>query len=252
MRRNHIPPPVQAKLDTFERTVERLTKQLAATQAAIDGARQRLSGGFQKDSEYHDLRASLAKLVTNKPLFESKLDSAQYTLRTCRAFLAALPDDAVLTPVAAKPNGLDLATVHSRINDAEDEIKRLRAVPTPSADIEHRIRAYVSALCRPKISGIGTGQQLQVHWPDGEVIAVLALLLPDQMVNALMKEIERQSNAPMPLAERKKRIGELTAEIDALQRQSLSLGAETSDLPPEVILGVRLARREETKRVNAA
>jgi hypothetical protein len=63
------------------------------------------------------------------------------------------------------------------------------------------------------------------------------------MVNALMKEIERQSNAPMPLPQRKQRIAQLQAEIDTLQRQSLALGADTSDLPPAVVLGVRVASR---------
>ena len=72
------------------------------------------------------------KLVADKPMFENKLDSAQYTLTNCRAFLDALPDDAVLEPVASvKPNGFDLDTVR-RIEDAEDEVKRLRAVPVPT------------------------------------------------------------------------------------------------------------------------
>jgi hypothetical protein len=176
-------------------------------------------------------------------MFASKLDSAQYTLKNCRAFLDALPDDAVLTPVASvKPNGLDLDTVWRRIEDAEDEVKRLRAVPVPSSDIEARVREYVAALARPQVSGIGTGQRLQVRWPD-DVIAVLALLLPDQMTNALLGEVERVSNLPMPLPQRKRRIAELQAEIDTLQRQALALGAGTSGLPPAVVLGVRVASR---------
>jgi septal ring factor EnvC (AmiA/AmiB activator) len=243
MRANHIPNQVQAKLDTFERTVEHLTQQLAKTQAAIAGVRQRLSGGFQKDQEYHDLRASLDQMVKDLPAIENKLDAARYTLTDARAFLDALPDDAVLTPVASvKPNGLDLDTVWRRIEDAEDEVKRLRAVPVPSSDIEERIREYVAALARPQVSGIGTGQRLQVRWPD-DVIAVLALLLPDQMTNALLKEIDRLANLPMPLPQRKRRMAELKAEIDASQRQSLLLGAGTSALPPAVVLGVRVASR---------
>jgi hypothetical protein len=176
-------------------------------------------------------------------MFESKLDSAQYTLKNCRAFLDALPDDAVLEAVASvKPNGIDLATVQRRIDDGKDEVERLRAVPVPSSDIEERIREYVAALARPQVSGIATGQQLQVRWPD-DVIAVLALLLPDQMVNALLGEVERVSNLPMPLPQRKRRIAELQAEIDTLQRQALALGAGTSGLPPAVVLGVRVASR---------
>jgi hypothetical protein len=249
VKRNHIPDHVQAKLDKFERTVAHLTQQVSRTQEAIDGARERLTGGFQKDSEYYDMRATLDKLIAHKPMFASKLDSAQYTLKNCRAFLDALPDDAVLTPVASvKPNGVDLDTVWRRIEGAEDEVKRLRAVPVPSSDIEERIREFVAALARPQLSGIGTGQRLQVRWPD-DVIAVLALLLPDQMTNALLKEIDRLANLPMPLPQRKRRIAELQAEIETLQRQALALGAGTSALLPAVVLGVRVA---ETKATRAA
>jgi hypothetical protein len=42
------------------------------------------------------------------------------------------------------------------------------------------------------------------------------------------------------------RIAELEAEIDALQRQALALGAEPSaDVPPWVLLGVKVAARRE-------
>ena len=57
------------------------------------------------------------------------------------------------------------------------------------------------------------------------------------------------ANDPMPLGERQKRIGELKGEIDTLQRQAFALGADTSDLPPDVMLGVRVIRREDVKRV---
>ena len=247
MKRNHIPNHVQAKLDKLTQQVEHLTKQVATTQAAITGARQRLSGGFQKDQEYRDLRASLDKLVADQPILENKLDCARYMLADARAFLDALPDDAVLTPVASvKPNGIDLDTVWRRIEDAEDEVKRLRAVPVPSSDIEARIGEYVNALARPKVTGIAAGQQLQVSWPDN-VIAVLALLLPDQMTNALLKEIDRLANLPMPLPQRKRRIAELQAETEELQRQALALGAGTSDLPPAVVLGVRIAEAKSSR-----
>jgi hypothetical protein len=42
------------------------------------------------------------------------------------------------------------------------------------------------------------------------------------------------------------RIAELDAEIDALQRQALALGAEpTAGVPPWVLLGVEIAARRE-------
>jgi len=60
---------------------------------------------------------------------------------------------------------------------------------------------------------------------------------------------DRLANLPMPLPQRKRRIAELQAEIDTLQRQALALGAGTSGLPPAVVLGVRVA---ETKATRAA
>ncbi len=45
------------------------------------------------------------------------------------------------------------------------ELEALRAAPTPSADIEQRICAYVEATARPTISGIGKGERLKVIWP---------------------------------------------------------------------------------------
>ena len=53
----------------------------------------------------------------------------------------------------------------------------------------------------------------------------------------------------MPLPQRKRRIAELQQEIDTLQRQALALGADSSTLPPAVVLGVRVA---ETKATCAA
>ena len=232
MKRNLIPNQVQSKLDTFERQVAHWAAQVSKAQEAIANARDRLSGGFEGDHEYNDLRATLDRLVEKDlPNAEAKLDDARYLLDDCKAFLAELPDDVTLELVkAVKPNGVDLHTVRRRIADAEEEIARLTAIPVPSSDIEGRIEQYVAALARPKVTGVATGQRLQVTWPT-DVIAVLALLLPNEMTKALMAEVERQANEHGALTERKKRIAELKAEVDTLQRQAFALG-DTSALPP--------------------
>jgi hypothetical protein len=41
----------------------------------------------------------------------------------------------------------------------------------------------------------------------------------------------------------------LKGEINTLQRQAFALSADTSDLPPDAMLGVRVIRREDVKRV---
>ena len=130
-----------------------------------------------------------------------------------------------------------------------DEVRQLRAVPVPSSDIEKQIKEYVAALARPRISGIASGQQLRVNWPN-DIPALWAMLQPDAMAAALMKEVDRHANLPLPLPERQKRISQLLAEVDTLQRRALALGADASTLPPAVVLGVKVVRREsQPKRV---
>jgi hypothetical protein len=64
------------------------------------------------------------------------------------------------------------------------------------------------------------------------------------MVEALMAEIARMTNGS--ITERKKRIAELETQVEQLQRQTLALGAEaTVDVPPQVVLGVKLTARRE-------
>ena len=116
------------------------------------------------------------------------------------------------------------------------------AVPIASPDIKRRVEQYVNSLGRPRVAGIGKDETLRVTWPgDGQVLPMmLAFFQRDAMVDALMREIENVADDPMPLAERKKRIAELEVEIEALQRQAFALGASTADLPPQVVLGVKV------------
>lgn len=248
MNQRDIPKAVRHKLLKFEQTVEHLTEKATRTKEAIDLARERLTGGFERDSDYDDVYSTLKKLVKDLPVIESKLAAARYTLETCEAWIDELPDNATLEMVKARPsNGADLDAARERIKKAEEEVEELRAVPVPSADIKERIKQYVSSQARPKIHGIAKGQ-LQVSWPSDNA-ALLAFLLPDAMTNALMREIDRLANTPMPLDQRKKRMAELRRLIDDLQRQALALGADAYALPPQVILGVKVPKREAAKKV---
>ena len=120
----------------------------------------------------------------------------------------------------------------AQLKDAEAELAALRAVPTPCADIEERVKGYVQEMARPTISGISDGERLRVSWPGSgwdsngprehraDILPMIALLHGDAMVDALMREVERIASDPVPLAERKKRIAKLEADMDALQRQA--------------------------------
>jgi hypothetical protein len=83
-----------------------------------------------------------------------------------RDFLDKLSDDAVLETVQVNANGHDLGPVQVRLKAAEDELKALRQVPTPSNDIDQRIEEYCTEMARPNISAIHKqGEKLEVTWP---------------------------------------------------------------------------------------
>jgi hypothetical protein len=247
MNQGNIPKTVRDTLLKFDQTVEHLTEQATRTKEAIDLARERLTGGFERDQQYRDVRATLDKLVKDLPAIEDKRDAAERMLERCQAWLDELPDDVTLEPVKVKLDGGDLASVKERIRNATDELETLSKVPTPSADIEQRVRKYVAGLGRPKVSGVGDGDQLQVSWPRDDATSLFAILEPEKMTKVILAEVERAANDPLPLDGRRKRIVQLKAEIDTLQRQAFALGANDYATPPEIILGVKV-RREAVKK----
>jgi hypothetical protein len=238
-----IPKAVRDKLARQRQAVEVLTEKLARMREAIAGARERLTGGFQRDSEYNDLMSTLRQLVADEPVLESKLYGAEHVLESCEEFISSLPSDVSLEVVKPAPsNGLDAAQLRARIKHAEDEIDTLAKVPTPARDIQQKIESYVKQLARPKLSGIADGESLRVSWPDE--LAVLALLHPDKMVEVLRTEVARLNNEPMPPPQRRRRIAELEQEIDGLQRVLLVADPSATGLPPAIVLGVKVVRRE--------
>jgi hypothetical protein len=194
----------------------------------------------------------LDRLLADQPRIERELELARHTLGSCQAWLKALPADVTLEMVKARPNtnGVDLDGLRERIQKAEDEIEQLRAVPVPRSDIEQCVKNYVANLATPQVRRIADGEPLQVTWP-GDTIAALAFLLPEQMTAALLKEIDCLANSPMSLQACKRRVAELKAEIDTLQRQALALGEDASSLPPEVVLGVKIMRQPMSRTMRA-
>jgi hypothetical protein len=128
------------------------------------------------------------------------------------------------------------------------------------------------ARARPTITGIDEGEKFKVIWPGAgfdsrgpredraDVLPLMALLCPDAMTAALMREVERMTNDPVPQAERKKRIAALEQEIEQLAYVEEALVAaaiaEGEDVhrspsaPPQAVLQVRVA--EATKSSRAA
>lgn len=252
MKRRNIPAPVLARLLSLEEAVQDLAQHVAKTEDGISAARKRLTGTFAQKGEYEDMRATLDQMVADLPLTERRCARTRYTLSRCKEFLGELPDDAVLEPVKVNANGHDLASVQTRLKAADDELKVLREVPTPSKDIEDRIERYCMEMARPKINAIDNeGGKLEVVWPDN-LISMLALFHGDAMAAVLKAEVDRMMNDPMPLEARRERMAELRREIDGLQRLAFALGANASDFPADVVLGVRVTRPKRVQHRETA
>jgi hypothetical protein len=241
MKRSSLTAPVLSRLLELDEQMQFLSRKIDDTERAIANARVRLTGGFQEQEEPNDLRKALDEMVADLPVMERRCVRTRHTVSRCKDFLDKLSDDAVLETVMVNVNGHDLGPVQVRLKAAENELKVLREVPTPSTDIGQRIKCYCTEMARPKIYGIDKqGGKLEVIWPENNLLSMLALFHGDAMAAALKAEVERMSNDPMPPEARRERIAELKREIDGLQRLAFALGADASDLPARVVLGVRV------------
>jgi hypothetical protein len=268
MNRSTLPAPVLSKLMELDEQVEDLTRKLANTEQGITDSRRRLSGSFRSEAEYDDLRAALKKMVDEQPALERRLHAAQSIRSRCKSWLDQLPPNTVMEQVATDVSGHDLADVRGKLEAAQAELAVLRAAPVPAPDIRQRIEDYVRGLSRPTITGVGKGEKLKVIWPGAgwdikgpiehraEVLPLMALLFPDAMTAALMGEVERMANDPVPMKERATRIAALTDEIEQLAyvEEALIAGAiadgedaeRRPGAPPQAVLGVRVV---EAKRI---
>ena len=262
--RTNTPAFVLEKLISLSDQAERLSEQLIRTEEGIASARQRLTGGM-KQSEYDDLRASLKQMTDDLPVLKRKCDNANAIYSRCRQWLDTLPANAVLEPVTTDVSGYgDLASVRTKIEATQTELKSLRGIPTSSADIEQRVRAYVQSMARPQISGIGAKEKLHIVWPGAgfgssgpredraDPLALMAFLFPDAMEKRLLDQIERETSGVIPIKERATRITELEAELERLSfAEEVLIAAAIADgdsvqrspsAPPEAVLGVKVVK----------
>jgi hypothetical protein len=254
MKYEQLPAPVLAKRLALEAAVEDLTQRVAKTQGGIEHARRRLTGGFQKDQEYRDLRETLDRMVADEPVLKMKLHAAQRTLSNAKSWLDSLPAGTVLEPVDVKVDGHTLEGTRAKIKALEAELAAARAAP--SADIEARLRAYVAGLAKPIITGVGKKEQLKIifggagfgpsgpHTDRAEALGLFAFLFPDAMVAALMNEIEQTSSNVCPdvLIEQ---IEQLAFLEEAQVAAAIANGEDVQrspSAPPAAVLGVRSRR----------
>jgi hypothetical protein len=273
--KDNIPASALDKLLRLSDAAEVLSEKVIAMEQGIASARQRLSGGM-KQTEFDDLRAGLDQMTKELPALKKRCNNAQAIYQKCRELVDTLPKGTVLEPVAIQVDGHDLSSVRTRLGAAQSELAALRAVPTASADIEQRIRAYVQSMARPTISGIAKGEKLKVIWPGAgfgpsgpredraDILSLMALLHGDKMVEALMTEIERTTSNVVPIKERASRIAALEAELaelayveEVLITAAIEEGVDvqrSANALPAAVLQVRVvkAKRDAPSTIKSA
>jgi hypothetical protein len=195
------------------------------------------------------LGETLDQLIADQPVLERKLGVAESRLSHCKQWLDALSDDLILEKAEVKLNGTgsDVTALSQQIENAEDELAVLRAVPVPSGDIKQRVQAYVAALGRSSVSGIDEGLKLEVNWPTSNAVSLLAILQPEKMCDVILAAIERVANTPLAAVERPARMAELRRRIVQMQHQEYALDPN-ADVGVEVLLGVKVVRRVPAKQ----
>jgi N-methylhydantoinase A/oxoprolinase/acetone carboxylase beta subunit len=266
-----LPAPILARLLRLDEQAELLADRVHRASENISTSRARLANGAagMPQREHDDLLVATRKAVDDFPQLQSRSDDAARVVRTCKGWLSALPEGTVLEQMEINLDGHDLASVRARIRDLKDELEKLRKVLEPAPDIAARVKGYVAGLARPRVSGIAANQRLEVSWPE-DAATLMAFLAPDVMIAAVMREVERVSNTPLPVAQRKQRMAALSAEISELQYVEQALIWESEQYiareqttPAWAILGaaivvgdaaenkVEKVERVERKRVSA-
>jgi hypothetical protein len=251
-----LPAPILAKLLALEETAEHLADQVHRASDNISASRARLQNGAagMAQREHDDLLVATRKAIEDFPQLQAKSNNAQRVVRSCKDWIASLPENTELALHEVHVDGHTVASVRNRIRDLKDELERLGKVPTPSPDIERRVRDYVKSLTRPKVTGITLGETLKVSFPD-DTGALIAFLDADALIQAIRAEVYRMANNPMSPVQREERMAALSDEVTELLylEEKLIAGAteyvERHDAPPWAILCAAIVRDDADTKV---
>jgi hypothetical protein len=256
-----------------------LDEEAASAAAAADSAeralqlcRDKLNGRTAEitAAEVPRLQHELNQLLQQAPAARQAANTEMRLLSNLKAWIDTLPADTKLESVSVAVDGRDLTSVRAELKAANEELRVLKGAPVPSDNIGERVRSYFNELARgarPEVRGVGSGQRLEVHWPEypnanrlnlqgfnpvhADALMTLAWLFPDEMVKRLLAVIEAAASELVPPVERPARIAELQTKIEELLRIEVALvnaakadGASVAHnpaAPPEALLGVRVA-----------
>jgi hypothetical protein len=266
---DHLSAPLLLRLLQLDRHAERLAELAEQAEGELALARAYLNGKRQDPAVDVDaVREGFEAVLAKAKRLRDAANTEQKVLSSAKLFLEMLPPDAELDAADVTiGDGLQLVDVRHRKQAVADEIKALRAVPVPSADLRERLQSYVEELGyagRPDVRGL-EGGALQVYWPDAganrgnlsgfntdsaNALLMAAYLFPERLTEALMATVDAATSKPMPPPARLARLRELEDEQGELGRLEVALvdaaiaaGADEvhdSNTAPEALLGCRI------------
>lgn len=223
------------------------------------------------------LEQDLPRLIEQAEATSNRYTSLSATVDRCRRWIESLPEGTTFGEIHlgdynfvenTSPEEFEkmLRETRQQLAAAIKERNDLAKVPTPSADIEARVRDHIAELAqraKPYVRGVSAGETLSVRWPPKPTSTVMdtafwtmdtcnplllaALLHPDQLADVILTQIAREANTGLTVKQRETRIAKLTDDIDQLQRDASDLvfylvqsgHVETfHQAPPEAVLGV--------------
>src|SRR5262245_49174237 len=216
--------------------------KLEALRATINGRNDNI-----KPEQIKRVRAELEALVPLVPQLEKQVADAQAVFAACKKYIGELADGSELVPVHVDANGYDLQGCRDRLVQIANEERELRAAPSPSSDIEARVRNYVremGARGLPIVHKGFEGGELAILWPATDFNArnlsgtdtlrcnplfTLCWAFPEVMVARLMGRVEQQAQKPLPPQARPAQLAALAAEAMHLRYVEERLIVEAHD-----------------------
>jgi hypothetical protein len=245
MKLSEAPAFVAAKMAMLAEARAAAAARADQLTTKIAHLRDRLDGRVLREGDTAaDLNSDIRLLLAEQKRLQDQRPIEMAVIDNCKTWLASLPAATVLEPLAAVvEEGLPLSEVRDGIRKRQASVSALKRVPVPAADTKAKVQAYVEGLGRPVIGGIGTGETLTVRWPT-EWHALVAFLQPELLAERVMMAIDRITNTPCSLPERKQRIAKLEDEIEQMMRIEEAIVVDTGApreprRPPWVVLGVK-------------
>jgi hypothetical protein len=233
---------LDARATLLAERAEQTSTRLAHVRDVVNGRTVLSSNPADIAKDATAARSELTVLLQQQPLHQRAADLEQRLLSTAKVWIEHLPNNSGLVSERPTPNGEQLPNIRERLIAIDKELTILKSAPIPSEDIAARVQQYVyhlASAAEPIITGVAANQTLKVVWPLGlgvnrqnqtnmsadtvNPLLLMAYLLRNELVCALMEQIKLEARVPLPIEHRPSQIARLTQERDSLLRLDAAL-----------------------------